>query len=345
MGVPAFFLPPVHVAHLVQAMHAGAVDFIGDVHGELDALQRLLALLGYEPHCGHAQERRLVFLGDLVDRGPDSPGVVRLVQQLVEAGRAQCLLGNHELNLLLGKRREGNEWFRGEAQQLREGGVLPQVLAGDAERESILAFLRQLPLVLERPGLCAVHACWDAASLDKLRAAEGPADQVFEAWRLRIDDDLCRDAVDRHSLEADLRRQNLNPVTVATSGLEKPAEESFWAGGRQRRVQRLPWWRRYQEQTTVVFGHYWRSLDPSARQAKSGPYLFHQEGAEPALGPLANAFCIDYSVGHRNVERAQGMAYGLHTALAALRLPEREVLLDRGEPLPVRAAVLPADQA
>ena len=68
---------------LVQQLPDGPIDFIGDVHGELEALQRLLAHLGYRPDGSHAAGRHLVFLGDLVDRGPDSPAVALLVRELV----------------------------------------------------------------------------------------------------------------------------------------------------------------------------------------------------------------------------------------------------------------------
>ena len=67
---------------LIQQLPAGPLDIIGDVHGELAALERLLARLGADPARGHV-ERPLVFVGDLIDRGPDSPGVVALVRSLV----------------------------------------------------------------------------------------------------------------------------------------------------------------------------------------------------------------------------------------------------------------------
>ena len=78
-------------------------DIVGDVHGELSALLALLAELGYERRSGawRAPEGRgLVFVGDLVDRGPDPLGVLRLVRDLEQAGIALCAMGNHEYNCL-----------------------------------------------------------------------------------------------------------------------------------------------------------------------------------------------------------------------------------------------------
>ena len=69
------------------------LDIIGDVHGFIEPLEQLLANLGYSGNKPHPDGRQLVFCGDLVDRGPDSPAVVERVMGLVAAGHAQCVLG------------------------------------------------------------------------------------------------------------------------------------------------------------------------------------------------------------------------------------------------------------
>jgi hypothetical protein len=68
------------------------VTFVGDVHGWSDRLDRVL----------DQAEGLVVLMGDLIDRGPDSSGVLRRVRRLCDAGRAQCLLGNHEYAMLCG---------------------------------------------------------------------------------------------------------------------------------------------------------------------------------------------------------------------------------------------------
>ena len=80
----------------IQTLERGPIDIIGDIHGELDALNELLAHLGYDQFGRHPEQRTLVFLGDLIDRGPDSPGVIEKVSGLYFARRAQCIFGNHE---------------------------------------------------------------------------------------------------------------------------------------------------------------------------------------------------------------------------------------------------------
>lgn len=87
---------------------SGPFDVIGDVHGCRAELETLLGDLGYtivrdsddRPiDAAHPGGRRVIFVGDLVDRGPDSPGVLRLAMGMVAAGHALCVSGNHEAKL------------------------------------------------------------------------------------------------------------------------------------------------------------------------------------------------------------------------------------------------------
>ncbi|MDX2730419.1 MULTISPECIES: polynucleotide kinase-phosphatase [unclassified Streptomyces] len=76
----------------------GPFDIIGDIHGCSSELESLLGKLGYVDGA-HPEGRTAVFVGDLVDRGPDSPGVLRRVMSMVSAGDALCVPGNHENKL------------------------------------------------------------------------------------------------------------------------------------------------------------------------------------------------------------------------------------------------------
>ncbi|MFZ1410562.1 MAG: polynucleotide kinase-phosphatase [Micropruina sp.] len=87
----------------------GPFDVIGDVHGCRSELETLLGALGYQlirDHQGravdatHPEGRRVIFLGDLVDRGPDTPGVLRLAMGMTAAGHALAVPGNHEHKLI-----------------------------------------------------------------------------------------------------------------------------------------------------------------------------------------------------------------------------------------------------
>jgi protein phosphatase len=85
----------------------GSLDIVGDVHGCLEELLELMAALGYRVQRQAAdlavtspQGRKLAFAGDLVNRGPATVDVLRLVMSMVRTGQAICVAGNHDLSLL-----------------------------------------------------------------------------------------------------------------------------------------------------------------------------------------------------------------------------------------------------
>ncbi len=311
-------------ATLVQPLSAKPLDILGDIHGEIDALRALLQHLGYAADGTHPEDRRLVFVGDLVDRGPDSPAVIALVQQLVGRQRAQCVLGNHELNILIGNHKPDNVWFF--HQQLKPGdpaATRPQVWIQDWQRQQILDFFAGLPLALERPDLRIIHACWDEAMVAEARRATHVV-AFHGEFKQRIEEVIRRRGL--QSPFDKLARQNENPVKCLTSGLEAKAEQPFEAMGKLRYERRVAWWQDY-DGPMCVFGHYWRIQLPG----ECDEQLFDGLSLNAALG-RGNAMCIDYSVGKRFMERASpGFKGTFRTRLAALRWPERILVFDSGE--------------
>ncbi|MBI5363352.1 MAG: polynucleotide kinase-phosphatase [Planctomycetes bacterium] len=109
---------------------AGPFDVIGDVHGCFDELVELLRKLGWEvdaeaPSARPPEGRKAVFLGDLVDRGPNSPGVLRLVMRMVADGTALCVPGNHDMKLLRKLRGKDVRITHGLAETLEQLGREP----------------------------------------------------------------------------------------------------------------------------------------------------------------------------------------------------------------------------
>jgi polynucleotide kinase-phosphatase len=94
-----------------QRRDHGPFDIIGDAHGCADELEELLAKLGYAPDAAgvwrHQEGRKAVFLGDLVDRGPRIPDVLKVVMRMVGAEAAYCVPGNHDIRLM--RRLRGRE--------------------------------------------------------------------------------------------------------------------------------------------------------------------------------------------------------------------------------------------
>lgn len=346
------------MASLVQSLPDGPIDIIGDVHGEARALHALLARLGCDPERGTAQ-RPIAFVGDLVDRGPNSPAVVETVMRLVDAGIAQCVLGNHELNILLGSRKEGNGWLRGDTsdhhQFIEDGEVRQQAFvshpATPSEAERYKAFFATLPLVLERPDLRVVHACWHAPAIARL-PPEADVAELTRTWGIeihrdheerglwaqekrereefadlkRLDVAPTRD-LDAHALAASERQSN-HPIKVLTSGREVrvPFGEIFFVGGKWRFVRRYDWWHHYDEEPAVVVGHYWRRREGAWVEGKTDAWA--TERFSDWAGPRRNVFCVDYSVGRRFAERDRGTTEGFFGGLAALRWPEKTLVFD-----------------
>ncbi|AJE84808.1 calcineurin-like phosphoesterase [Streptomyces albus] len=132
----------------------GPFDLIGDVHGCSSELESLLGQLGYvDGH--HPEGRTAVFVGDLVDRGPDSPGVLRRVMAMTAAGDALCVPGNHENKL--------GRHLAGRKVQLSHGlAETAAQLAGESEefRAQVAEFIRSLVshYVLDGGKLVVCHA-------------------------------------------------------------------------------------------------------------------------------------------------------------------------------------------
>jgi polynucleotide kinase-phosphatase len=108
---------------------AGPFDIVGDVHGCADELRELLAQLGYacdlqSVYC-HPAGRKAIFVGDLVDRGPDSVEVVRIVRAMCTAGAARCLPGNHDIRLMRKLRGREISMTHGLAESVAQIEALP----------------------------------------------------------------------------------------------------------------------------------------------------------------------------------------------------------------------------
>ena len=342
---------------LIGRLFNGPVDVVGDIHGEIEPLRELLDRLGYDGEGRHPEGRRLVFVGDLGDRGPDSPAVYELVRGLVERGLAQCVLGNHELNLLRNASKQGNRWFIDplHPEQQPGGAFAHSRVAPEELKPAWLEFLSSLPLALEREDLRVVHAAWVPGEIAALRAERGSAIEVYRKFERRTQEQIemegLREAAAREAAEwaerledrsarvpllpamgeLDERYQMGSPVRVATSGVERLARAPFWMSGKWRMCDRVRWWDEYKEDVPVIIGHYWRSVKKvqASDHASTNPEVFAAVGPTDWVGSRKNVFCVDFSVGGRQEERKAGKSV-FETHLAAVRWPEKEIWFETG---------------
>jgi protein phosphatase len=151
----------------------GPFDIIGDVHGCYDELAELLGKLGYTVDAGgtsarHPEGRTAVFVGDLVDRGPATPAVLRLVMGMTAEGSGVSVAGNHEAKLVKALRGRDVTVGHGLAQSLAQLGAEPPEFS-----QQVAAFADQLlsHLVFDDGKLVVAHAGLPAAMHRRASAA------------------------------------------------------------------------------------------------------------------------------------------------------------------------------
>lgn len=173
-------------------------DIIGDIHGYAEMLEDLLRQLGYEKPSDtwrHPQGRKVLFLGDYIDRGPSIRRTIHIVRGMVDRGEALALMGNHEYNALLYHTSDGKGgWLRPHNPKNvgQHAVTLAQFWNHRDEWVDHLAWFARLPLWLDLGDFRAVHASWNdrlvtdrpdlrLLSLDSLRlsAAKGTAEYVL----------------------------------------------------------------------------------------------------------------------------------------------------------------------
>ena len=135
----------------------GPFDIIGDVHGCYDELQSLITDLGWktEPELHHPEGRKLFFVGDLVDRGPDSVKVLNFVMDAVEGGKGICVPGNHDIRLVKALKGQPTSTGHGLKETLEQVQAEPE-----AFQDRVRTFLHSLVShqVVDDGKLCVAHA-------------------------------------------------------------------------------------------------------------------------------------------------------------------------------------------
>ena len=168
---------------------ARSYDLIGDVHGCAHTLEHLLERLGYRKLAGiwrHPQ-RMAVFLGDIIDRGPRIRESLHIVYDMVQAGQALCLMGNHEFNALgwctPAPPGSGKEYVR--EHNARHTRLIHETLEQFAhypgEWHDFVQWFYDMPLFVDADRFRVVHACWDPQVIAALRShyPDGRIDQRF----------------------------------------------------------------------------------------------------------------------------------------------------------------------
>ncbi len=283
------------------------VDIIGDVHGCCDALEKLLDSMGYRRVDGvfcHP-ERKAIFVGDLLDRGPQIRECVTLVKAMHERGHAYMVLGNHEYNALV-FRQEISAWLGGESLdalkvpkrlQLLMRETLAQYSDYPDLWDECCDWLQGLPLFIETACFRVVHACWDHKLIECYR--QDYSDQG-------IDLSFVERSKTRGSVEAAIADRLTRGTSMPLpKGVELESEDGFI-----RRFFRTKFW----ETSPKTYGDIVFQPDPLPYDFAEHPIhkdhrsdLLSYSNDEPAVffghywlsgkpTPLqSNVACLDYS--------------------------------------------------
>jgi len=153
------------------------IDVIGDIHGYADKLTGLLEQLGYVhngqyfvPPDGH----RALFIGDLIDRGPQQVATLEIAFAMLDADVADIVMGNHEYNAIaFATRDSGNpeRYLRShnDVHTRQHEAFLAEVPFGSELHQYWLQRFYEIPLWIETDYACFVHACWDVDSMALLK--------------------------------------------------------------------------------------------------------------------------------------------------------------------------------
>jgi hypothetical protein len=268
------------------------VDFIGDIHG---------LKLGYAKNKGaYAHpDRKVLFVGDYIDRGPKIRETLEIVKSMVDSENAIALMGNHEYNALCFhfQETEGGHLRKHLIKNIiQHYETLKQFQNRQREYEDYLDWFKTLPLFFETDTFRAVHACWDNKNIDYLKQT---------LINNRLTDELIYQSVKKGTALYEAIDQTLK-------GKEIDMPEGLYftdKDGARRTAIRIKWWENPADMTyksisvepienlpeqpievsvltstdyypsndkKVFFGHYWLKGEPS---------LYKE-----------NICCLDYSV-------------------------------------------------
>ena len=149
-------------------------DIIGDIHGHADKLELLLQKLGYELKDGAYAHptRKVLFVGDYIDRGPKIRETLEIVKAMVDSKNAIALMGNHEYNALCFhfQETEGGHLRKHLITNIiQHYETLKQFHNRQKEYEAYVDWFKTLPLFYEKENFRAVHACWNNKNIEYLK--------------------------------------------------------------------------------------------------------------------------------------------------------------------------------
>lgn len=219
-------------------MQKQGIDLIGDIHGCGESLKLLLNRMGYREIDGAYRHpsRRVIFLGDVIDRGPRIVETYEIVRAMIEKSGAEIVMGNHEYNYFCYKTPKGDgsgDFLRNHTP--RHQRIVQETLDQFAHRQSdeqeLLDWIESIPLFIEHDELRVVHACWHSTLINRLKERVASAPVVDKQFLLNsvIPNSFEFLVMDRLTRGTHLRLPN-NEVMISKDGFKRHFFRTrFWA--------------------------------------------------------------------------------------------------------------------
>lgn len=287
-------------------------DIIGDVHGYASKLKELLIKMGYENKNNtftHPLGRKVIFIGDYIDRGSEEEAVLDIVRGMVDSDNAFAIMGNHEYNAICYATKINGTYLRKHTDKnfKQHEEFLNEYPLHSEKQDDIINWFKSLPLFLEIDNVRYVHASWVNKDINHLRTILSEQNTIKECTYQNLHDENHPDYL---SIETVLK------------GVEREIPNGFvWEDkdGNERTATRINWFNpvnnptyknsalsipdyvdlpdipvvdyegSYNDEQLVFFGHYWMNGKPERQNEKCA--------------------CVDYSVakgGHLVAYRYDG---------------------------------------
>ncbi len=209
-------------------------DIVGDIHGCADKLEQLLQKMGYDMkgNVYTHPTRKVIFLGDFIDRGAQQKRTLDLVRPMIKNGEALSVMGNHEFNAICYATKNRDMYVRKHTDKNthQHEAFLEEFPFGSDEYHDAIEWFKTLPVYLDFDHFGVVHACWHSDSISDL------------------DDGLTKDnrLTDQAILNyKDKKHPHHQAIEILLKGPEfvLPEGISFKdKDGHERKSSRLKWW-------------------------------------------------------------------------------------------------------
>ena len=270
-------------------------DLIGDIHGQATELNRLLEKLSYtkKNDIWQHNNRKVIFLGDFIDRGDEQREVINIVRPMIENGFALSVMGNHEYNAIAyyTENGKGSHFREHNEKNFKQHKAFLKAYADQPEEyKSVIDWFKTLPFWLDLEGLRVIHACWDIDLIKKLGKS--------------LEDGVLKKSSDKSTVE-------FRAIETLLKGKEIPLPEgqSFLDKDKNKREHiRIKFWERNAKTYKDLFMGPQDALkfipDLPLEDDFTAPYPTNEKPLflghywmEGDIKPLTeNIACIDYSV-------------------------------------------------